>query len=99
MEEMQMAAKEQLTHERLHDLIDYDPGTGIFRRKIRRSDLRKDEAVRPERLREVLEYDQQHASSGKSKRQKDRPWGCCWHCGLALRPASASWMVNQGRRT
>lgn len=55
---MQMSTKEKLAHERLLELISYDSEIGVFRRRVRKSDMRKDELVRLDRLREVLEYDQ-----------------------------------------
>ena len=44
--------KKEVTQERLHEVLDYDPATGIFSRKAEGS-----EPLTQERLKEVLHYD------------------------------------------
>jgi len=52
-----METKAPITHARVRALLEYDAETGVFRRNLRKSDLREDEPLSHERLLQVLEYD------------------------------------------
>lgn len=53
-----MKQETELSHARVLESLDYDAATGVFRRKIRKSNLRVGDVVSPARLREALEYNE-----------------------------------------